>query len=315
MAAQNKPTGVRVNALNLADRYLKALGWPSTPTSRRVLAAWFMRESPRVSGSATDIYVVGNNPLNMACFSNCVSYWLAGGGSHKIIVFPSEAAGIQSFGSLIGNGNHGYDKIESAFKNSSTDPAVIVKAINNSGWVTGKTGGHSYIYRKNGKLINGLLNTYNGLGSHDLSANNDYSGPTLADALGHDVNIGSPKDVTAIVAELTQKYPNLPKSTLEDMPTYLIDFVGKNASDVPFNYEGIPGADPSLNADKTGKNVPLNNPFDFFGALAGKALGVGAVLLGGGLIIFGAIMVAKDTYSSNGTGGGMLDVTPIIVKD
>ncbi len=309
MAAQNKPAGVRVNALNLADRYLKALGWPSTPTSRRVLAAWFMRESPRVPGSATDIYVIGNNPLNMACFSNCTNYWLAGGGSHKIIIYPSEASSIQTFGAQLARGNHGYDKIQNAFK-SGADPLTIIKAINNSGWVTGKTGGHSYIYRKDGKLINGLLSTYNGLGNHDLT---DTS---LTDTQSQLAKIGISTDPNhQITPEEAKKLVEAWYPTLSgDLKTQTIaKFTGMKVQDIMTASDsgssiGIGATDPI-----TGLANAISG-FQIFGALAGKALGLGAVLLGGGLIIFGAVVVAKDTYSSDGTGGGMLDVTPIIVK-
>jgi len=56
----------------------------------------------------------------------------------------------------------------------------------------------------------------------------------------------------------------------------------------------------------------INVVVDVFGALAGKAVAVAAILLGVGLVVGGAVLIAKDVYSGGGT--SMVDPTPIIVR-
>ena len=324
----SKPASQRVNAFVLADKYLKALGWPSTPTTRRVLAAWFMSESPRVSGSSTDIYVRGNNPLNITC-RTCSNYWLSGGGSHKVVIFPSETAGIQAYKSLISGGGPGYSNIVRAFNTQPNNGTALVSSINQSGWVTGKT--NSYINSSG----NFLARVYNSLGNQDIPAGGTGTG-TSKDPQNTDIcawgglvcfpngKIITEADVNTIIAKLDaadfwntipgsnptgtpldKVGQTLARNTLRD--TLMVTLVGK-----PWNDANIKASGSSIHkaADEanSGPSIVLN----VFGGIAGKAVAVGALFVGVGLFGFGLYLVTKDIY--NGSGSQMLDVTPIILK-
>lgn len=337
-----KPQGQWVNAFNLADRYLRALGWPSTPTSRRVLAAWFMRESPH---KGTDVYVIGNNPLNMTTTGG--SYWLSGGGKYKIAIYPSEDAGIRAFSNRIHSSHWGYPVIVDAFKNHSDSGSAMILAINNSGWVNGRFK-HAYVYKnKAGQYtINGLLSTFNAIGGNDLNPNDvvysgktqDATAPTLTAWNGlvsypkgyvlksSDINnIADKLDAAGYFNDnspLSAAFSLIPGwnfviGTPHDIAKkQFIAVMNKNAVGKSWDksLETTLGTQihEQANADKNPVNLLPNVVQDVLGALAGKAIAFAAIGVGVGLVIFGAWLVAKDVY--NQTGSGMLDVTPIIVR-
>jgi hypothetical protein len=244
----------------------------------------------------------------------------------KIVTFGSTAEGVAAFKSFISSSGHGYPGIVSAF-NFGHDAPTIIKAINNSGWVTGRPGSYVYWNKTHTAKFNGLAQTYNSIGGGDVS--------------------------TAIVTGPAQ----LPPLKSNGQPLIIIP--SNRISDVnvcPTGYSRAtydPGLDPvgaishllgggivDIHSLKSGEaNVCLAAGFgvgnlalqevskgagdvagatalpalNIFGSLAGKAVGIGAIILGAGIVIFGAYLVSKDVYS--GGGGGMLDVTPIIVRE
>jgi hypothetical protein len=289
-----------------------------------------MRESPRVAGSTSDIYVIGNNPLNMLHFGGPGQAWLAGGGHYKVAVFPTQDAAIKAFSNNINSNAHGYPDIVKAFKTSPNDPIRIIKAINNSGWVTGKTGGHSYIYKGG---VNGLLNTYNGIGGNDVlipytppastPANflEAWKGAGIAYPVGHVLTTADVNDIiTKLDAAGYFDNPDAKKNGVPDLThdaalnttkQILMSHVGqqwnKSLQDTLQKEFGVAANNAVPN--------PVNIVFQPFAFLAGKALAIGAISIGIVLAGFGAYLVVKDVYSGSGSGGGMLDVTPIIIRN
>lgn len=304
------PPSYKIDAFVLADYYLKALGWPSTPTTRRVLAAWFMRESPRAGGN--NIIVRGNNPLNITCTS-CSNYWLAGNGKVKVVTFDSPAAGAQAFAHLINGGGPGYSGIVSAFKSNPDNGGFIVGAITRSGWVTGNT--NSYIYQ--GK--NGLAATYNGLGGSDIPTGAVLGPPNTAPvkAFGDlvsfpDGHIITETDIASMSKTLDDNHffaNYIQKVAFEE-------FMKQNALGKPWNknLEDTLAKQAGVDAANVGNatNVP-SVTLNVFGALAGKATAVGALLVGGVLVGIGTWLIVKDVYSQGGS--GMVDPTPIFVRE
>lgn len=306
---------VRVNAFALADLYLKQLGWPSTPTTRRVLAAWFMRESARVSGSKTDIWVVGNNPLNISCRS-CSNYRLAGGGSIKIKVYDTPQAGIQDFGRLINGGGPGYSGIVKAFNNSPNDAGPIILAIVKSGWVTGGT--NSYIH--NGKNV--LAATYNQLGQSDV--NNilppSYNVPTTSNVGAFGNLISYPEGHVITSQDIQDMSATLDKNHFFANPIQRIafeEFMKQNALGQPWSkaledklakQAGIDAGNVANATNVSGLTINL------FGSLAGKAAAIAAILIGMGLALYGAWLMTKDIYSGSGS-EGLVNPTPIFVRE
>jgi hypothetical protein len=130
--------GVRTNAFDLAGLYLRTAGLPDTPTTRRMLAAWFMAESSRVSGSRTDIIVYNNNPLNIRHTT-----WPGDRPQHDFSGNPNFASystplkGAQAWKDYMNWGAgrwSSYKGILTALK--VQEPAAFVKAITSSPWGT-----------------------------------------------------------------------------------------------------------------------------------------------------------------------------------
>ena len=302
-------TGKRVNAFQLAGDYLNALGWPNNAVTRRVLAAWFMRESARVQGSTTDIWVVGNNPLNISCTS-CSNYRLVAG-THKIVVYDTPTQGLAAFNSLIHGSGPGYSGIVKAFAAPHSDPATIIKAINNSGWVTGNT--NSYI-GKNG--VNGLLDTYNSLGAPDTYVPSDtVSGSTTI-----------PTDTSASGEFATKYYQLLQNLGISTDPNHQItheeatkivasfgSIFGGGGHPLTSNFEGKTNAQIADTLQSSGTAIQNANPANVFNALTGKAVAIGALLAGVGIVVAGAFLMTKDVYNQNG--GNIVDPTPIFVRE
>lgn len=306
---------VRVNAFALADTYLKQLGWPSTPVTRRVLAAWFMRESARVSGSKTDIWVVGNNPLNISCRS-CSNYRLAGGGSIKIKTYSTPQEGITDFGRLINGGGPGYAGIVKAFNNSPNDAGPIILAIVKSGWVTGGT--NSYIH--NGRNV--LAATYNQLGQGDVPNElpPSYNVPTTPSVNAFGNLISYPEGHIITSQDIQDMSATLDKNHFFANPIQRIafeEFMKQNALGQPWSksLEDKLAKQAGIDAGNVGNatNVPQLS-LNVFGALAGKAAAVAAILIGGALVVGGAVLMAKDVYGGDGP-QGLVNPTPIFVRE
>lgn len=300
----------RENAYQLAGRWLDSLGWPNNATTRRVLAAWFMSESPRVSGSTTDIWVKGNNPLNITC-RTCSNYWVAGG-THRIVIYNSETAGITAFNSLIHSGGPGYSGIVSAFTHSPNDAAAQLHSINASGWVTGNT--NSYI-NKNGNL---LVKVYDSLNPPTYVPSDTVSGSVDVPPSG--TTGGGGGQFADKYYQLLQKLgiSTDPNHTItHDEATKIVQSFGTvfggGAHPLVSNFEGKTNAQIAGTLQSSGQAIQDANPTNAFFGLAGKAVGIGAILLGGGLALFGAFVMVKDVYNQNG--GSIVDPTPIFVRD
>lgn len=311
----------RVNAYQLAGQYLDALGWPNNTTTRRVLAAWFMRESARVSGSSSDIWVVGNNPLNISCTS-CSNYRSVG--AHKIVVYNSNDAGIAAFNSLIHGSGPGYSGIVKTFSSQPSDPAAIIKSINKSGWVTGNT--NSYIHGS----YNGLLDTYNGLAGPDTyvpsdTASSSTTAPPSPNVTIYGGLISYPRD--HIITE--QDVNDMEKKLLLTNPSPFEGLDGAIAEKIfhdtmmslvgkPWNEQTLATAGNKLHVDANNAAIQPSTPginvaLNVFQALTGKAAAVAAILVGVGIVVAGAYLMMKDVYQQNG--GGMVDPTPIFVRE
>jgi len=322
-------TSQTINAFVLADEYLKYLGWPSTPVTRRVMAAWFMRESSR---SGDNINVVGNNPLNISC-TTCSNYravFDSKGRIHKIVVFSTPQQGMAAFKTLINGSGPGYAGIVKAFKASPNAAGPIILAINQSGWVTGTT--NSYV--SNGKST--LADTYNGLilgGSGDpISTAYDTSHPpsdtssssTSTTLTAFNGLVTFPRDKILTQADVDSIYKKLlAAGWFGGDPTQAVagkifyDAMSKTLVGKPWNDTTLAALTKQTGIDASQATPSVNSPginvvVDVFGALAGKAVAVAAILLGVGLVVGGAVLIAKDVYSGGGT--SMVDPTPIIVR-
>lgn len=307
------PPSRRVNALELADYYLKYLGWPSTPTTRRVLAAWFMAESPRVKGSSTDIILKGNNPLNITCRS-CSSYWLSGGGSHKVVIYDSQQAGAEAFKQLINGGGPGYSGIVSAFKTQPDNAGALISSINRSGWVTGGT--NSYI--THGR--NFLAAVYNSLGSNDIDPNKIYNQPSTTPTVkAFGDLISFPEGHVITEDDIHNMSETLDKNHFFDNYVQKVafeEFMKQNALGKAWNKQLEDTLAKQANADATNVGNATNvGPLtvNLFGALTGKAAAIAAILVGVGLVVAGGWLIMKDIYNQNGS--GMVDPTPIFVRE
>lgn len=310
-------SGQSVNAFVLADQYLRALGWPSTPVSRRVLAAWFMRESAHAPGK-NNIWVVGNNPLNISCTS-CNNYRSVG--SHKIVVYSTQAAGIEAFRQLIHGSGPGYAGIVKAFTSSPNDANALIHSINKSGWVTGTT--NSYIHGN----TNGLAATYNLLGSGDVPATYvpsdtaSSSQPVNTDAFGGIVSYPTGTVITEqMVNDIEKKllqagyFSGIDGAIAEKVfHDRMMTFVGK-----PWNTSTLTAIAGATHTDAANAAIQPSTPginvtVGIFQALTGKAAAVAAILVGLGLVVMAAYLISKDIYSQSGS--NIVSPTPIFVRD
>lgn len=319
-----------VNAFDLASQYLNRLGWPNNPQTQRAFAAWFMAESRR---SGNDVYVVGNNPLNITTGASG-NYRLVG--SHRIAVFSSPESGVGAFGSLISSSGHNYPGIKAAFKSGSGTAAIA--AIINSGWVPGGNGPSYWHTVGHGKRTNLVQDIFNGLpgggssavlppgggGSSGNPPNTNLAawGGLVSYPVGH---IFSEADVNDIINKMNAAGwfdAALGGTTARDLTRgILMQEVGQpwnkalqDRLQAKFlNASVLAGHDinPIAVAGDAATSL-FNNVVGFVG---GVVVGAGAIIVGGIMGLFGIYLITKEATSTTGAGESIVSPVPIFIRE
>ena len=162
-------------------------------------------------------------------------------GVSKLNTYATREQGIDAAAALVKSSSH-YSGVRSAIAGGNVRQQAL--ALIASPW--NHPGSPYYTTRFTAAgLLGGLPTTSTSSG-----------GPTLADALGRNVTLTNPAAIRAIAAELKAKGIG-GTHTEGDIYTYLIDFIGKRASEVPLNYPGVVGADPKMNVDRSGESATI----------------------------------------------------------
>jgi hypothetical protein len=313
-----------VNAYTLASQWLTALGWPNTPSNQRALAAWFLAES---SHTGTTLHVAGNNPLNITTSTG--NYRLVG--THKIAVYSSPVAGATAFHNLINTSGHNYPLIRQAFQ-ANVSGISVIKAIVNSGWVTGGTG-PSYWHTVSGTRRNLLLDVYNGLpgapgnitppplgsGYPPTSVSGPITSKWQAVLKFLDISTDPAHVITADeAARIANAYitgipslginKQLPESTRGQLTDF---FTGKTVGNAEKGGSITPGPTaPSLDPIA---NAISNAVGGAIASLIATILPVAALIGGGVMGLFGIYLVTKE--ATGGSAESMVSPVPIFVRE
>lgn len=142
---------------------------------------------------------------------------------------------------------YGYDKIVAAIQ--ASDPMAFFQAVWDSRWEETHYGGANSTARRNmiaaynsglpyeAQLRGGTGSTVRNTDSGGRARGGSWTptpkvGTTLADVLGRDVSLTNPTVIWEVAQEVAKLIPWGERP--EDVYLYLVDFVGKKASDVPF---------------------------------------------------------------------------------
>lgn len=302
---------------DIATMWLRAVGAPQSESMKRAVSIWLAYES---GGNVT-----GNNPWNMHSGPDCTSAShycpgqgnlpgqignrYAGPGDRNVAVFGTLQDGVNANAArltILSHSGYGYDKILTEARQGNA--VGFLDAVQRSSW----SAGH-YNYRT-------LLQAFTSASSFNRSVNvkavaggssgtgtpvpSTYSGPTLADAIGSNVKLTSPDVIRQIASQVVAQYGSndggvtkLGGYTAGQMGAYLIDFVGKDAKDVPFNFPGVKGYDATKNADASAPSAQdpvtalggaIGNLGDALTKLAGFTFGLVLIIIGVMIYLRGA---------------------------
>lgn len=318
-----KAQGRWINAYDLASQWLTFMHWPNTPGNQRALAAWFMAESSR---KGNNVWVVGNNPLNIS--SKAGNYRIVRdslGRAHYIAVYDNALMGSTAFKNVISSPNHNYPGIVKAFNFGGNPIAAII----NSGWVVGGVG-PSYYHTVNGHRTNLLQSIYNGLsGGHststgDMSPVADVVPATLTMdawfAMLKKAGIDTSNTQHLFTQDEATKIANLfAKDTdAAGLQNAILFFTGKNVYQsfplaARLYAEGLikPGGVAVAGAPKGIEDIVSGG----ISAVLGTIVPVFAMLGGGMMALFGIYLITKEATSTSGAGESLVSPVPVFLRE